>query len=125
MRNSVEPGAPAGSVSLSGAIAGLRQELLQAWTTSGESQLRFTPSPVELTVQVVVTSDKTAKAGVRWWLLEAGGEASRQLSATHTIKLTLDPVLGDEDGQPVEFLVSDSDEPSGQADASVGLSEQV
>lgn len=65
MSESVEPAGPAGSVSLSVAIAGLRQDLLEAWTVSGESRLRFRPSPVELTVQVAVTSDKTARAGVR------------------------------------------------------------
>ena len=108
---------------MSAAIAGLREELLQAWTASGESRLRFKPSPVELTVEVAVTSDKSAKAGVRWWLIEAGGEASRQLSATHTIKLTLDPVLVGEDGEPVEFLVSDRDEPSRQGSASPRLSD--
>ncbi|KAB7739155.1 hypothetical protein GA707_20545 [Nostocoides sp. F2B08] len=68
-------------------------------------------------MEVAVTSDKTAKAGVKWWLVEAGGEVSRQLSATHTVKLTLDPVLIGQDGQPVEFLVADrDDEPAKKAD---------
>ncbi|KAB7739373.1 hypothetical protein GA707_20485 [Nostocoides sp. F2B08] len=47
---------------------------------------------------------------MKWWLVEAGGEVSRQLSATHTVKLTLDPVLIGQDRQPVEFLVADRDD---------------
>ncbi|MDD9206388.1 hypothetical protein PU560_07890 [Georgenia sp. 10Sc9-8] len=106
---------------MSEAIAGLRGELLRAWGASVESGLRFKPSPVELTLEVAITSDKTAHAGVKWWLLEAGGEVTRGLSATHTIKMTLDPVLFDDAGQPVEFLVSDSDED----DDTVGTSEST
>jgi len=107
---------------LSAAIASLRSELLTAWTASSKERLRFKPSPVELTLEVAVTSDKTAKAGVKWWLIEAGGEVSRQLSATHTVKLTLEPLLVGEDGQPVEFLVADHDDPDGTGDV-VGLAD--
>lgn len=111
MPDLVGPAAPLGSVSLSEAIEGLRGELLVAWGSSSQSPLRFKPSPVELTLTVTVTSDKSAKGGVKWWLLEAGGDLSRGLSATHTVKLTLDPVAVDADGQPIEFLVSDKDDP--------------
>ncbi len=110
------PARPAGAISLSEAIAGLRDELLLAWSVAEDSRLRFKPAPVELTVQLAVTSDKTARAGVRWWLLDAGGEASRQLSATQTVKLVLDPVLTGDDGRPVEFFVADVDEPGRPAD---------
>ena len=101
---------PWGSVSLAAAIAALRSELLTAWQSGQDSRLRFRPSPVELSLEVVVTSDKSAKAGVKWWLLEAGGEVSRQLGSTHTVKLTLESEFFDEDGEPTEFLVSDLDD---------------
>jgi Trypsin-co-occurring domain 2 len=98
---------PAGLVSVGQAIAALREELLEAWSSAPDSRLRFRPSPVELTIEAVVTSDASAKAGVKWWLLEAGGELTRGVSATHTVKLTLDPVFTNAQGEPVEFLVSD------------------
>lgn len=114
--------APLGAVSLSAAIASLRGELLTAWTASAGERLRFRPSPVELTLEVVVTSDKTAKAGVKWWLVEVGAEASRQLGATHTVKLTLEPLMVGEGAQPAEFLVADRDNPQATGDV-VGLSD--
>lgn len=115
--------APWGAVSLSAAIASLRSELLTAWTASLGDQLRFRPSPVELSLEVAVTSDKTVKGGVRWWLIEAGAETARQLTATHTVKLTLEPLLVGEDGQSVEFLVADHDDPRATGDV-VGLSDR-
>ena len=94
---------PWGSVSLAAAIAALRSELLNAWPSRQATRFRFRPSPG-------VVSDKSAKAGVKWWLLEAGGEVSRQLGSTHTVKLTLESEFFDEDGEPTEFLVSDLDD---------------
>ena len=98
---------PLGAVSLSEAIAGLRRELLLAWQGSEGSYLRFRPSPVELTLQLGVTSEKGAHAGVTWWLIDAGAEASRELQAIQTIKLTLEPVVVNAQGNKVDFLVDD------------------
>jgi len=52
--------------------------------------LRFKPAAVELTLQLAVTTEGTAKAGVKWWLIEAGGELARKKVATQTVKLSLD-----------------------------------
>jgi hypothetical protein len=98
---------------LGGAIRALREELLEAWRNSSDAQLRFRPAPVELTLNVGVTRGGTAKAGVKWWLIESGGERSRQAVVTQTIKLVLEPVLIDAAGNETEFFVSDSDEPVG------------
>ena len=101
---------PSGAVSLSTAIMALRSELLTSWQSSQDSRLRFRPSSVEVSLAVMVTSDKSAKAGAKWWLLEAGGEMSRQLGSTHTVKLTLEPVFADDRGETAEFFVSDLDD---------------
>lgn len=104
---------PLGSVSLGSAIEALRTELLLVWAASSGRKLRFRPSPVELTLTVSAVSDKSAKAGVKWLLFEAGADLSRELTATHTVKLTLEPVLVDADGRPVEFLIDDAEAGSG------------
>jgi hypothetical protein len=84
---------------LAGAIAALRLELLEAWRAGAGERLRFRPAPVELTLQVAVTREGKVDAGVRWWVVSAGGEASRGSTVTQTVKLTLDPVFVDERGR--------------------------
>ena len=64
---------PKGVVPLSAAIGALRDELTRAWWDGRDRSVRFKPSPVELTLQVAVTS-AGAGGGVRWWLIELGGE---------------------------------------------------
>ena len=92
-------------MSLSAAIASLRGELTRAWRDGRGGQLRFKPAPVELTLEVGVTGGAKGSAGISWWLVGLGAELSRESAATQTIKLTLDPVLFDDDGNPVEFLI--------------------
>ena len=100
---------PAGAVSLSSAIASLRGELTRAWWDGRRGKVRFKPAPIELTLEVGVTGTSAGSAGVHWWLVELGGELSRESVATQTIKLTLDPVLFDNDGQPVELFIDADD----------------
>jgi hypothetical protein len=85
--------------------------LTQAWWDGQHRSVRFKPSPVELTLQVAVTTAGTGRTGVRWWLIELGGEVSRQSVATQTVKVTLEPKMFDEStGEPLEFLVDAAEE---------------
>jgi Trypsin-co-occurring domain 2 len=104
--------APNGVVPLSAAIGALRDELMRAWWGGRDRSVRFKPSPVELTLQVAVTSAGRGSAGVRWWLIELGGEVSRESVVTQTVKVTLEPVMVGEDGKPLEFLIDAADEPA-------------
>ena len=114
--------APAGAVPLSAAIAALRDELTQAWWDGQHRSVRFKPSPVELTLQVAVTREGKGTGGVRWWLIELGGEVSRQSAATQTVKVTLEPKIFDETtGEPLEFLI-DAAEESASPESRVGES---
>ena len=70
--------APAGAVPLAAAIAALRAELTQAWTDAQNQQLRFRLKPVELTVEAAVTWTGKGATGINWWVLELGGEVSRE-----------------------------------------------
>jgi hypothetical protein len=78
-----EDGALAGGVPLAMAIRALRAELMQAWTDAQGQSLRFKVAPVELTLEVAVTWTGTGTAGIKWWLLAAGGEVSREKASTH------------------------------------------
>ncbi len=72
--------------------------------------MRFKPAAVELTLELAVTTTGKAKAGVKWWLIEAGGELAREKAATQTVKLSLEPVLLDEDGNQLELLIDTADD---------------
>lgn len=116
-------GAPKGVVPLSTAIGALRDELTRAWWDGRDRSVRFKPSPVELTLQVAVTSAGTGRAGVKWWLIELGGEVSRESVVTQTVKVTLEPKMFDEDGEPLEFLIDAADDES--ASPSAGAAGEV
>ena len=104
-----EDGVLAGGVPLATAIRALRAELMQAWTDAQGQSLRFKVAPVELTLEVAVTWTGKGTAGIRWWLLEAGGEVSREKATTQTVKLTLDPVTLDAQGNVVGIFIDDED----------------
>jgi hypothetical protein len=110
-----------GLVGLSDAIGSLRAQLVAAWSAGEGERVRFRAAPVELTLQVGATKKGSGKAGVNWWVVSVGGERSRETVATQTLKLTLEPVLVDEHGQQVEFLIDavESGEPVGQPGASL------
>lgn len=100
------PEAQKDAVPLAAAIAALRGQLTEAWRGGQHETVRFKPSPVELTLQAVVTSAGKGSAGVSWWLLELGGEVSRQSVVTHTVKMTLTPQFFDaQTGEAREFLI--------------------
>jgi Trypsin-co-occurring domain 2 len=84
--------------------------------------MRFKPAPIEVTLQVAVTSKGGSRVGVKWWLIDAGGELSREKVATQTVKLTLEPVLVDGNGLQTELLIDAADtdeEPISQGDGGV------
>ena len=83
------------NITLSEAIQNLRSELLVAMQRDSGDQLRFQLGPVEMELQVGVTREASAKGGLKWWLIEAGGEAKSGSSSTHKIKLVLDPIGAD------------------------------
>ena len=121
---------PKGAVPLSAAIGALRDELMYAvWAAQfayeldGKQRwLRFKPAAVELTLQLAVTTKGTAKAGVKWWLIEAGGELAREKAETQTVKLSLEPVLLDENRNEVELLIDTADD---MGDLSTGGGEEL
>lgn len=122
MPDEMPGGSPKGAVPLSTAIAALRGELTRAWWDGRHQSVRFKPAPVELTLQVAVTSAGKGSAGVRWWLIELGGEVSRESVVTQTVKVTLEPrMFVGEDAQPMELLIDARDEAAASDSGEVPL----
>jgi len=82
------------------AIEALRSELETALAEGEGRSLRFEASSIELTLQAAVTTSGGGRAGIRWWLLDVGAEASRESATTQTITMTLVPKVIDADGRP-------------------------
>ncbi|MEX5300889.1 trypco2 family protein [Kocuria sabuli] len=87
----------ASKVGLAQAIEALRAELTEAMNLAPEEGVRFEVGPVELTVEAAVTTAGGANAGIKWWLIEAGAEVSRESVSTQTLHLTLQPVRMEKD----------------------------
>jgi hypothetical protein len=108
-----------GWVGLPEAIESLRADLAAAWWDGRQHRVRFRVDPVELTVQVGVTKTGKGAAGIKWQILTLGGERSKEVATTQTLKLRLTPVLFDDQGKKLakdEQLVSDRDDDSVAAD---------
>jgi hypothetical protein len=114
---------PEGGVPLSVAINALRTEILRAYWDARSHPVRFTPAPVELTLEAAVTWTGEAGAGVNWWLLSLDARVSREAAVTQTITLTLEPHLFDTEGQEIkEWLIDAADQPTS---ANSGDSDEV
>ena len=104
---------PRGMVGLSEALIALRAELMEAWWEGEgpDQRLRFQISePIELEIQAAVTSGIEGRAGVKWWLLDIGGGASRSAVSTQTLRLKLAPVMYDpQTGQRADRVEIDSE----------------
>jgi hypothetical protein len=85
-------------VPLAAAVRGLRAELVEAVREGAGEELRFALGPVVLEVELALTREAAGKAGIRFWVVSAGGKGSRSEATTHRMKLTLTPVRVDADG---------------------------
>ena len=97
-------------IGLSMALEGLRSELEEAWSTSRGKPVRFRASEVTLTLETVLRSDKEGSAGVRWYVIHAGGGLKSGSESTQRIVLTLAPGLYDKEGRPAPLDVG-ADQP--------------
>ena len=82
----VEPG-----IGLADAVSALRDELVQAASRGGGSTLRFELGAIEMEFLIEARNDHGVDAGIKFWLVSAGGNASSGVTTSHRIKLTLDP----------------------------------
>ena len=87
------------------AIAGLRAEMESAAEQGEDKEIGFVATSVEVTLETVVTTTGEGHAGVKWWLVEAGGAVSRESGTTQSVTITLTPHRRGADGStgPVEL----------------------
>lgn len=93
------PGIP-----LAKAIQNLREEMLAALEEGRDKPLRFKMKPIELELGLVMTWSGEANAGVKFWVVDVGAKGAFERAATHTLKVTLDPV----DASGSEFMIRDT-----------------
>ncbi len=86
-------------IGLADAIRALRSELSESVLAGAEEDLRFQVGEVELQFQVEVERSAVAKGGIRFWVVEAGGEGKHASTSTHLVKIPLTPMTSR--GQPV------------------------
>lgn len=72
-------------------IGKLRDDLEAAMGAGEGRRLKFELGSVEVTLSVSVTSTGGGKAGVRFWVIEAGSDGSVAREKAQEIKLTLNP----------------------------------
>ncbi len=94
-------------IGLREAISTLRSELAAAIQEGEGKQLRFTAGPIEMEFLVQVGREKSGQAGIQFWVVSIGGDASATTSETHRVKLTLTPLVSGEDA----LITDQSDRP--------------
>ncbi|MEU3465792.1 trypco2 family protein [Streptomyces sp. NPDC006733] len=87
-------------IELAEMIEQLRRELTTAVAAGQGEELRFELGPVELEAAVSLERSGTAGTKIRFWVAEAGAEGRVADTATHRIKLTLDPRLSSTGRRP-------------------------
>jgi Trypsin-co-occurring domain 2 len=97
-------------IGLQEAIEAVRTELIGAMHSGAKEEIQFRVGTVQLEFQVTVTREAEGKAGVRFWVVEAGLSGKLSSGATHTVRVALDPVT--RDGSQVTVNSDESAKPS-------------
>src|ERR1700749_1676709 len=80
-----------GGLELASVMRQLRAELNEAMEEAEGERLRFELGPVELSLTVTVGREAAPGAKIRFWVVEAGGDAKISREAVQDIKLVLTP----------------------------------
>jgi hypothetical protein len=91
------------SIPLADVIKELREELAGAIEAGKEHEIRFKPGPIEIELAMQVEKEASGKGGVRFWVVELGGDIKAGQVQSHKIKLSLQLV----DSAGREVLIRD------------------
>jgi hypothetical protein len=70
-------------------LGGLRRELEDAQRRAAGEELRFGIADVEVEATVQITRNAAGRAGIQFWVVQAGGDYAHGNATTHRIKLNL------------------------------------
>lgn len=90
-------------IGLKETIAALRAELIDAMTAGANESIHFPAGPIQLEFHIGVTKDASAKAGVRFWVVELGAEGSYTQESIQKVVVTLEPPIDSEE-RPIRIL---------------------
>ncbi|MFC8874191.1 trypco2 family protein [Streptomyces ardesiacus] len=82
-------------VGLSDAVRGIRYELDSALDDGEGERILFELGPIEMEFSVDMREDRSAKAGVKVWVLNASAGGGNGTTATNRLKVILNPVTKD------------------------------
>lgn len=86
-------------IGLTEAIAELRREVARAVASGSSEDMRFEVGEITMTFEVAVERGVGGKGGIKFWVVEAGGEASKSTTKTHSLSIPLTPKR--RDGSPI------------------------
>ena len=95
------------SIPLADMIRALRRDLVAAVAEGESEQVRFALGPIELEMQVEVSSTGGGEAGIKIWVLSLGGKGERASGTSHTVRLSLQPVPTSGAASNEKLIVSD------------------
>lgn len=115
-----EPGAPVAplepvsGMELAEAVEAVRQGLMAGAARGTGAGVRFEVGEIHMEFAVQLQRSRTARGGVKAWVVDAGADAARTLGRTHTVSFTLRPVDA-ATGGPVRIAAPDEGDASGLA----------
>lgn len=86
-------------IGLREAIAALRQEICASIEDAQGESVRFQVGELTLQFQVEIERGVEGQSGIRFWVVDLGGKASRTNTTTHVVTVPLRPVGAD--GEPI------------------------
>ncbi len=86
-----EPLPAVDGMELADAVEAVRAGLMEGSVRGMGSSIRFEVGEIHMEFTVELQRVRGAKAGVKAWVVEAGGESSRTAGRTHTVSFTLKP----------------------------------
>jgi hypothetical protein len=100
------PPPPFTGMELADAVEAVRSGLMAGAAAGADAGLRFEVGEIHMEFTVQLERVRTGRGGVKAWVVEAGGEASRSLARTHTVSFTLRP-LDATTGRPPHITAPD------------------
>jgi len=78
-------------IELADAVEAVREGLIAGTARGAGKAVRFEVGEIHMEFSVELRRTRTARGGVKAWVVDAGGDAARTTGRTHTVAFTLRP----------------------------------